>query len=61
MRRARRVETVPLMVRLPPDLHQELVDTATADTRSLNGEVIVLLKEALERRAELAKKSAEQP
>lgn len=52
---------MPLMVRLPTELHQELVVTAAADMRSLNSEIAILLKEALERRREQAQKSDEQP
>ncbi|WP_131745850.1 Arc family DNA-binding protein [Frankia sp. Cppng1_Ct_nod] len=40
-----------LNVRLPDDLHARLVEAAKEDTRSLNSEIIHLLREALERRS----------
>ena len=39
--------SVPLTVRLPEDLHAALVERAGLDARSLNGEMIFLLREAL--------------
>jgi len=36
-----------LLLRLPAELHQELTDEAEADLRSLNAEILVLLREAL--------------
>jgi|CXWL01.1.fsa_nt_gi predicted HicB family RNase H-like nuclease len=36
-----------LGLRLPPDLHERLVEKANADRRTLNDEVIVLLEKAL--------------
>lgn len=42
---------VRLLVRLPDDLHAELVNVADEDTRSLNNEILVLLREALDARA----------
>ncbi len=38
---------VPLTVRLPEDLHAALVERAQLDARSLNGQIIFLLREAL--------------
>jgi len=38
-------------VRLPDDLHAQLVQAAQEDTRSLNGEIIHLLRLALKRRS----------
>jgi len=38
---------VPLTARLPEDLHAALVERAALDARSLNGELIFLLREAL--------------
>lgn len=43
-----------ITIRIPDDLHQRLVETAKSDTRSLNAEIIVLLKEALEARCKSA-------
>jgi len=37
-------------LRLPDDLHALIVQAAQHDTRSLNGEIIYLLRWALERR-----------
>ncbi len=36
-----------ITIRIPADLHQELVEASEQDNRSLNGEIITLLKEAL--------------
>ena len=38
---------IPLTVRLPEDLHAALVERAQLDARSLNGQIIFLLREAL--------------
>ncbi len=40
-------KSVPLTLRLPDDLHAALVERARLDARSLNGEIIFLLREAL--------------
>ena len=40
-------KTVPLTLRLPQDLHSALVERAKLDARSLNGQIIFLLREAL--------------
>ena len=40
-------KSVPLTVRLPEDLHAALVERAKLDARSLNGEIIFLLREGL--------------
>lgn len=40
-------ETVPLMVRLSPDVHAAVSAEADADLRSLNAEIDVLLREAI--------------
>ena len=37
-------------LRMPEPLYDQLVATANADTRSLNAEIVALLKEALKRR-----------
>ena len=37
-------------IRIPNELHQELVKLAELDTRSLNGEIIALLREAIAKR-----------
>jgi len=36
-----------LLLRLPVELHQELTDLAEQDLRSLNAEILVLLREAI--------------
>ena len=38
---------IPLTVRLPEELHAALVERAQVDSRSLNGEIAFLLREAL--------------
>jgi len=40
-------KSVPLTVRLPEDVHSALVERAQHDARSLNGEIIFLLREGL--------------
>lgn len=42
-----RVETVQLMLRLPPELHAEVVRAAKANDRSMNGQIVAFLREAL--------------
>jgi hypothetical protein len=37
-------------IRIPDELHQELVKLSEQDTRSLNGEIIALLREVIARR-----------
>jgi hypothetical protein len=44
------MEEKKLTIRIPGDLHTKLSEAAKTDTRSLNAEIIVLLKEALEAR-----------
>lgn len=41
---------VKMTIRIPDDLHTALVAAANDDTRSLNAEIIVLLREALKAR-----------
>jgi hypothetical protein len=41
------VDVSPVTIRLPSELHARLRDAAARDRRSVNGEVIVLLGEAL--------------
>lgn len=36
-----------ITIRVPADLHQEIVEFSEIDTRSLNGEIIALLREAI--------------
>jgi len=38
---------IGLMLRLPEDLHHALKDAATREARSLNGQIIFLLRKAL--------------
>ena len=40
-------KTISLTLRLPEDVHAALVERAQLDARSLNGEMIFLLREAL--------------
>lgn len=40
-------KSVPLTLRLPEDLHAALVDRAQRDARSLNRQIVFLLREAL--------------
>ncbi len=40
-----------ITIRIPADLHEKLVRLAEQDTRSLNGEIVALLREATEKRA----------
>ena len=40
-------KAIPLTVRLPQELHAALVERAQLDARSLNGELVFLLREAL--------------
>lgn len=37
-----------ITIRIPADLHQELVEVSEQDNRSLNGEIITLLKDAID-------------
>lgn len=43
-------ESVKLTIRIPADLHAALAELAKLDVRSLNAEIAVLLREAVERR-----------
>jgi hypothetical protein len=43
-------DTVKLTNRIPADLHEALQQEAKRDTRSVNAEIIVLLREALAQR-----------
>lgn len=38
-------DAVKLMLRLPKDLHAQLAEEAQADERSLNGQIVFLLKQ----------------
>lgn len=44
-----------LTIRIPDELHRQLTKSAKTDTRSLNAEIIVLLREALSARAHITK------
>ena len=46
----KKLETVNINVRFPPDVHGEMVKLATEDGRSLNNEVIAVLREFIARR-----------
>lgn len=48
-----------LTLRLPKDLHDRLIRAANEDTRSLNGEVIALLRAALAQRDRQSPPSSE--
>lgn len=50
-----------ITVRMPADLHERLVELADADTRSLNAEILVLLREAIERRALASRPNPDRP
>jgi hypothetical protein len=43
-------ERKPFLLRLPPDLHDELQRWAAQDLRSLNAQIEFLLRDALRRR-----------
>jgi hypothetical protein len=43
-------ERKPFLLRLPPDLHDELRAWADAELRSLNGQIEYLLRDAVRRR-----------
>lgn len=45
-----RRERKPFLLRLPPDLHDDLRRWAEAELRSLNGQIEYLLREAVRRR-----------
>ena len=49
-----------LLLRLPGELHQEITDLAEQDVRSLNAEIIVLLREAISARRADARHTATQ-
>lgn len=40
-----------ITIRIPAELHEKLIKAAEQDTRSLNGEIIALLREAIAGRA----------
>lgn len=42
-------ERVPYLLRMPPKLHQALKDLAGREQRSINGLVVFLLEQAIER------------
>ncbi len=44
-----KIEPVPLMLRLPPELHAKIKKLADADRRSLNTMVIILIEAGLEK------------
>jgi hypothetical protein len=48
---ARRVKTenVPFLLRLPPDLYASLREKAEEETRSINGEIVHLLRQMVTR------------
>ena len=43
-------EDTRITLRMPPELHKRVKDVASADKRSLNAEVLVLIEEALRAR-----------
>ncbi|HEU5318179.1 MAG TPA: Arc family DNA-binding protein [Chloroflexota bacterium] len=45
MARAAKTGTVPFLLRLPPDLYAALREKAEAETRSINGEIVHLLRQ----------------
>ncbi len=46
-----------LTLRLPEDLHKQVVEIARDDMRSLNAEIVVLLREAIAAREAAKEKS----
>lgn len=58
MARTKTEKSVGLYLRLPPDLHEWVKALAEQEDRSLNAQIIVILKEA---RAQRATSSATQP
>lgn len=49
-------DTVNLMTRLPPDVHAALVQSASENERSLNAQIIVILRRFLFRPAPKSKR-----
>ena len=49
-------ERKPFLLRIPPDLWRELEKWATADLRSVNGQIEFLLREAVARRKKAQEK-----
>jgi hypothetical protein len=49
------VDTVSINLRLPADLHAAVKEAATDETRSLNGQIIQMLREALTTRGKSAR------
>ena len=47
-------DAVPLMVRIEPDLHRQLVKEAAHAVRSLNAEIRFRLRQSLEQQQEAA-------
>lgn len=47
-------EEKKITIRIPPDLHEHLARLAEQDTRSLNGEIVALLREAIAKREKQA-------
>lgn len=41
---------VSINLRLPPDLHKQVKEAAEQETRSLNGQIIQMLREAIAKR-----------
>lgn len=49
------VKYIGFMTRFPPDVHREVKQAASEDDRSLNGQVVALIRLALaQRKAQLA-------
>lgn len=48
-----------LTIRIPATLHEQLVQIAQEDVRSLNAEIIVLLQEAIETRRKTSARKVE--
>ena len=53
-------ERKPFLLRLPPDLYERLRALAERDMRSVNAQIEVLLREAIQRR-EKGERSGERP
>lgn len=49
------MKTVKTQVRIPIAIHQWIVKTATANNRSMNGEIVQMLNEIIESQKEIPK------
>ena len=54
-------ERKPFLLRIPPELWQELEKWAAADLRSVNGQIEFILRQAVAKRKSQAGKAAGEP